>query len=107
GPTAEGIIPKESVERLEEIGRWLKVNGEAIYATNSLTEYKEGDHVRFTRSKNGKFTYAIIDELNSSEIKISSITPKKNSKIYMLGHDKPLSWKKEGNMIVVQLPSLL
>ena len=33
GPTAEGVIPEPEVERLHAIGRWLKVNGEAIYAT--------------------------------------------------------------------------
>ena len=33
GPTAEGIIPEPQAERLRAIGRWLKVNGEAIYAT--------------------------------------------------------------------------
>jgi alpha-L-fucosidase len=33
GPTAEGLIPEESVVRLREIGRWMKVNGEAIYGT--------------------------------------------------------------------------
>lgn len=33
GPTAEGVIPEPEVERLRAIGRWLKVNGEAIYAT--------------------------------------------------------------------------
>ena len=33
GPTAEGLIPEPSVERLEEMGAWLDVNGEAIYAT--------------------------------------------------------------------------
>jgi len=31
GPTAEGIIPQPSVERLREMGAWLQVNGEAIY----------------------------------------------------------------------------
>jgi alpha-L-fucosidase len=31
GPTAEGVIPEPSVERLLAMGRWLKVNGEAIY----------------------------------------------------------------------------
>ncbi len=34
GPTAEGIIPKASVDRLKEIGKWMKVNGEAIYGTS-------------------------------------------------------------------------
>jgi alpha-L-fucosidase len=33
GPTAEGVIPQPSVERLEAVGRWLDVNGESIYGT--------------------------------------------------------------------------
>lgn len=35
GPTAEGEIPKESIERLEAVGRWIDVNGEAIYGTQA------------------------------------------------------------------------
>ena len=33
GPTAEGIIPQPEIDRLLEMGKWLEVNGEAIYAT--------------------------------------------------------------------------
>ena len=33
GPTSDGLIPQPSVERLAEVGRWMKVNGEAIYGT--------------------------------------------------------------------------
>ena len=33
GPTSEGLIPSPSIERLQEVGRWMKVNGEAIYGT--------------------------------------------------------------------------
>ena len=33
GPTKEGEIPEPCVERLRAMGRWLSVNGEAIYAT--------------------------------------------------------------------------
>jgi alpha-L-fucosidase len=35
GPTSEGLIPAPSVERLEEIGKWMKVNGVAIYDTTA------------------------------------------------------------------------
>ncbi len=35
GPTAEGEFPEPCVERLQEIGRWMRVNGEAIYATQA------------------------------------------------------------------------
>jgi len=33
GLTAEGVIPEPSVERLAEMGRWMKANGESIYGT--------------------------------------------------------------------------
>ena len=31
GPTSEGLIPQASQDNLRTVGRWLKVNGEAIY----------------------------------------------------------------------------
>jgi alpha-L-fucosidase len=34
GPTSEGLIPPPSVERLAGVGRWMRVNGEAIYGTS-------------------------------------------------------------------------
>ncbi|MDF7798571.1 alpha-L-fucosidase [Pontiellaceae bacterium B1224] len=33
GPTAEGLIPAPSVERLQAMGAWMKPNGESIYGT--------------------------------------------------------------------------
>jgi len=33
GPTSEGLIPEPSLERLREMGAWMKVNGQAIYGT--------------------------------------------------------------------------
>jgi alpha-L-fucosidase len=33
GPDAQGVIPPESVRILEDAGRWLQENGEAIYGT--------------------------------------------------------------------------
>jgi len=33
GPTAEGVFPQESIDRLKQIGSWMKMNGEAIYTT--------------------------------------------------------------------------
>ncbi len=35
GPTAEGLIPEPSVERLRSIGEWMKVNREAIYGVEA------------------------------------------------------------------------
>jgi alpha-L-fucosidase len=35
GPTAEGEIPQPSIDRLKEVGQWMKVNGEAIYGSQA------------------------------------------------------------------------
>jgi alpha-L-fucosidase len=35
GPKPDGTFPEASVERLKDMGAWMKVNGEAIYATKA------------------------------------------------------------------------
>ncbi len=35
GPTAEGLFPQPSIDRLKAIGNWMKVNSEAIYGTQA------------------------------------------------------------------------
>ena len=35
GPTSEGEIPQPSIERLAQVGQWMKVNSEAIYGTKA------------------------------------------------------------------------
>ena len=35
GPTAEGLIPAPSVERLKAIGQWMKINRDSIYNTTA------------------------------------------------------------------------
>jgi len=35
GPTAEGLFPQPSVDRLWGMGQWMKANGESIYATQA------------------------------------------------------------------------
>jgi len=35
GPTSEGLFPEASIERLAEIGKWMKANSEAVYGTQA------------------------------------------------------------------------
>ena len=48
GPTAEGVIPEPSAERLRAIGAWMAVNGEAIHGTGGSPFPYEHDSLRMT-----------------------------------------------------------
>jgi alpha-L-fucosidase len=55
GPTSEGLIPQPSVERLAEVGCWMRTNGEAIYGTGPTPFGAEAGRFSETeKDKNGK-----------------------------------------------------
>jgi alpha-L-fucosidase len=103
GPTAEGLIPAASVERLNEMGKWIAINREAIYATNSRKQYKEGD-TKFTVSKDGTFTYAFVHTKPGEKVELTSAVPAKGSRVNILGIKQPIVWREENGKVIFQMP---
>jgi alpha-L-fucosidase len=73
GPDARGRIPQASVERLEEVGRWMEKNGESVYGSG-LAEYPKPEWGRFTQR--GKRLYAHIYEPQAGAICLPGLAGK-------------------------------
>lgn len=54
GPTAEGLIPQESIDRLQAIGRWMDTNAEAIHGTQASPFPRRLPWGRITRKATAK-----------------------------------------------------
>lgn len=89
GPAADGVIPAESVSRLRDIGRWLLVNGEAIYGVKRAQHaHGEGKMVRFTTPARERSVVYAVALQKLSPLRISNIRVDKSGggEVRMLGH---------------------
>jgi alpha-L-fucosidase len=102
----EGALPKIQENRLKDIGKWLKVNGEGIYATRPFTRQIDGT-VAFTRSKDNQYVYAILKEWPGQELHLKGIKAAKDSKIEMLGYNKSIECINGNEGLSVKLPTEL
>ena len=103
GPRGDGSVPEESVSRLEVVGDWLKVNGEAIYGTGR-TPYTEADHVAGAITGKGNDIYVHMKSYPGSSVVIDGVG--QVEKANLLGTDIELSISR-GPGLAVEISGLL
>jgi alpha-L-fucosidase len=94
GPSANGEFHPEAIRQIKETGKWLKVNGEAIYETRPRdgVNYAEGDHIRFTRSKDKRWVYVLLTEWPGAELILTSLRPQDGTRVTLLGSSADVDW---------------
>lgn len=106
GPTPQGLIPLEAVERLKDVGRWLDKNGRAVYDTETTSNYHDGD-VWFTQSKDGRSLFAIYTPVEDAEpastISWHGHLPSKGQKVRLVATGRILEHKVMGDKVMVTL----
>ncbi len=100
GPMPDGRIEPRQVERLKEMGNWLKNNGEAIYGTKG-GPYKPNDWLASTRKGNTIYLHLLNYKKNKVQIPFPDNVKIESCKILK---GKKLEFKKYEEMIQIELP---
>jgi alpha-L-fucosidase len=121
GPTSEGVIPQASQDNLRAVGRWLKVNGEAIYGAGPTPFGAElGEVDNSTHDAKGKPGFKIAKDWRcttkpgklyihlftwpGAQFDLSKVSGKV-TKAYMLADKKTLKMSQSGDKVTVTLPA--
>jgi alpha-L-fucosidase len=126
GPRPDGTIPDEARQVLLDIGRWLDVNGEAIYGTRPWKVFGEGptkvgggkrvrrevdytaNDIRFTTR--GETLYAICLDWPGAQLVVESLGSRstnlkgKITAVTLVGHSENLVFAQEERGLVVTMP---
>ncbi|MEM7812066.1 MAG: alpha-L-fucosidase [Planctomycetota bacterium] len=128
GPRADGTIPEPDQLILRAIGRWLKVNGEAIYETTPYVVYGEGPTETATghlsESKNKPFTAGDVRFTAKGETLYATVLGKPDSgvttirtlkrgadgvgevtSVVSLATGRPVAFEQTGDGLVIEWPA--
>jgi alpha-L-fucosidase len=105
-PSPQGDFHPEAYLRLQEIGNWMNVNGEAIYGTTGDNKIGTQGKLVFTHKTDAVYAIYRADEGENlpAKIEIKNLVLNKNSTISLLGSKDPIKWSMTNGTVSIVIP---
>lgn len=101
GPDARGVIPLESQDILRKMGKWLSVNGDAIYGTSHSPLFMPGTSWKCTVKPWKMFIH--VFNYSNGELRFRGLESE-IEKAYLLKDGKKIKYRQKGNEVVLNIP---
>jgi len=101
GPDSHGVIPAASVERLRDVGKWMAVNGSAIYGT-SVGPFARLSYGVATRKESRLFVH-VFDWPADQQLRVPLRSPVKAASL-LAQPSAPLKVRTEADRVIVEVP---
>ncbi len=95
GPDASGRVPDWQVERMQEIGRWMQINGEAVRGSER-TPYTEAQHLIGVATCRDRTLYFHLPERPKEPVVVAGV-PSPVESVRMLGREGQLTFEQTGD----------
>lgn len=105
GPAADGTIPVIMEERLLQMGKWLEVNGEAIYSSKVYTK-KNTDSIGIYYTKKDNTVYAISNSFPFNELYLEEVDYSPELKATLLGGNVKLEITEKNGKALIIIPPI-
>ncbi|KIL41978.1 alpha-L-fucosidase [Gordoniibacillus kamchatkensis] len=104
GPQPDGRISKTAISRIEGMGAWLKVHGEAIYGTRICEPYSAGS-VHFTEKSGTIYALNLYKDENEPVPEELHLPIRSDvSRIDLVGGQEMLQYRRTEDGIAVRIP---
>lgn len=124
GPKADGTIPDDQKKTLLDMGKWLNINGEAIYgaahwevfgegptktATGHLSEDKNKgftqEDIRFTTKDGNLYAAILVPPTKDIDIKYLNTSNLKIESVELLGYNGDIQFEQSVEKLNIKLPA--
>jgi len=108
GPDQMGVIPQPSVERLKEIGSWMKIYGEAIYGTTAspFQQIKWGRCTKKASKQKTTLYFHIFDFRENKKLTLTGLDANIIKAYPLASKKQKLRIEKNGNCPVLDLSNV-
>ena len=105
-PQPDGRLPAPAVRAVDQMGEWLKENGEAIYGTRVSSPNEQGI-TAFTRKGNIHYAFVRLPEGEGLKDRLLLPWPHPVNRVTLLSLNAPIPFETTEDGLLVSIPEIL